>query len=228
MLESREETLKRLTTRLENSLGATGTTWVEKVQSLEPLLPAVLIKQLLGLPKLDSDEFSKSVASVETQLGLFTRVSQAPTEPIWTEAQRTQARAKQDVSVGRIGNARPPLTSRLTWWLHDTRRAIPKRAYAISQKWRLPTSLIFGLGGGLLGWLLAGAGAAALGAFLFAGLGFMLFSETNLARIIWFGTRGLEFLLALFRGAILLILIILGLAVAALIAWLIARYWNTR
>ncbi len=228
MPDSRAETLHRLAARLEQSLGATGTTWAEKVSSLEPLLPAILIRQLLELPELADAAFDKAAASCRTQLGLFTRVVQAAPDQIWTESQRTEARAKQDVRVGRIGNTRPPLTSRLTWWLHDTRRAIPKRAHAISRRFWLPVSLIFALTGGLLGWFTAGAGAAGFGALLLAGLGLITFSEANLARVMWFGTRVLEWLLAFFRGALFVVLLLLGLALVALIVWLIARYWNAR
>jgi hypothetical protein len=229
-MSSQLETLQVLEKRLEQSLGAAGKTWAEKVSSLEKVLPAVLIKQLLALPQLSGETFTKSAESCQTQLALFARVTtQNPQEEIWSEAQRAEARAKQDVTLNRLGNTqKATVVMKLTWWLYDTRAAIPKKAYAMSRTWRFPMTMVFALIGGAAGWFSAGAGAAAFGVLILGTFGFILWSEHNLARSLWAQTRVLETLLALFRGAIVVFGIILGLGLLAVAAWLMARFWNAR
>ena len=89
-------------------------------------------------------------------------------------------------------------------------------------------TIMFALLGGALGWFLAGIGAAAFGVLLLGILGFVLWSESNLARSLWAQTRVLEILLAVFRGAIVMVGILFGLAVVMIAAWLILKFWNTR
>ncbi len=229
-MPSQSETLQAIEKRLEQSLGAVGKTWAEKVSSLESGLPLVLIKQLLSLPQQNGEAFTKSAESCQTQLALFARVASPMTsEAVWTESQRSAARAKQDVGIQRLGNnQKATVATKLAWWLHDTRTAIPKRAYAISRTWRLPMMMIYAAVGGAIGWFAAGIGAAIFGVLLLGTLGFILWSESNLARSMWAQTRVLEILLAVFRGAIVVVAIIFGLAVVAIAAWLIVRFWNTR
>jgi hypothetical protein len=229
-MSSQVETLQRLEKRLEQSLGATGKTWEEKVLSLEKVLPLVLIKQLQALPQLQDDAFIKSAESCRTQLALFAGNTK-PIEPeaVWTESQRVEARAKQDIGIKRLGNTqRPSVATKLTWWLHDTRAAIPKRAYAISRTWRIPLTVVFGLLGGVLGWFAAGIGAAAFGVLVLGTVGFVLWSENNLAKSMWAQTRLIEALVAVFRGAIVVVGILLGLLLVCAAAWLIAKFWNAR
>jgi hypothetical protein len=228
-METREAVLLRFEQRLEKSLGAKGKTWAEKVSSLEQVLPLALIKQLQVLPQQKGDDFLKNQLSIETQLGLFTRVQNQPQNAVWTEEQRSEARAKQDLGVKRLGNSqKTTIATKLTWWLHDTRTAIPKRAYAMSKGWRIPMTIILALLGGVLGWFMAGIGASALGALVLGTLGFILWSENNLAKSMWAQTRLLETLLAVFRGAIVVVGILILLVGASLLAWLIARFWNAR
>jgi hypothetical protein len=228
-MPSQLETLRAIEKRLEQSLGATGKTWAEKVSSLGSVLPLVLIKQLLSLPQQNGEAFIKSAESCQTQLALFARNAHPiAQEAVWTESQRSEARAKQDVGVQRLGSQKITVATKLAWWLHDTRAAIPKRAYALSQTWRIPMTIVFALLGRALGWFLAGIGAAAFGVLLLGTLGFVLWSESNLARSLWAQTRVLEILLAVFRGAIVVVGIILGLALLSLAAWLIVRFWNAR
>lgn len=224
------ETLQRLEKRLEQSLGATGKTWAEKVSSLESVLPSVLIKQLLNLPQQSGDAFVKSAESCQTQLALFSRVANPiASEAVWTESQRAEARAKQDVGVKRLGNTqKTTFATKLMWWLHVTRAGIPKRAYGISRTWRLPMTLVYASVGGAIGWFAAGIGAAVFGVLTLGVLGYILWSESNLAKSMWLQTRILETLLALFRGAIVVFGVVLGLAVLCVAAWLIAQYWNAR
>ncbi len=223
------ETLQAIEKRLEQSLGAVGKTWAEKVSSLGSVLPLVLIKQLQALPQLGGDAFTKSADSCQTQLALFARVASPMTsEAVWTESQRSEARAKQDVGVQRLGSQKTTVATKLAWWLHDTRAAIPKRAYALSRTWRLPMMLVYAAVGGAIGWFAAGLGAAIFGVLLLGTLGFILWSENNLAKSMWAQTRVLEILLAVFRGAIVVFGIVLGLALLSLAAWLIVRFWNAR
>ncbi len=228
-MPSQLETLQAIEKRLEQSLGAVGKTWAEKVSSLESVLPLVLIKQLQALPQQSGEVFTKSADSCQTQLALFARNAHPiAQEGVWTESQRIEARAKQDVRVQRLGSQKTTVATKLAWWLHDTRAAIPKRAYGISQTWRIPMTIVLALVGGVLGWFLAGIGAAAFGVLLLGTLGFVFWSENNLARSMWAQTRVLEILLAVFRGAIVVVGFIFGLAVVAIAAWLIVRFWNAR
>ena len=226
---SQSETLQAIEKRLEQSLGATGKTWAEKVSSLGSVLPLVLIKQLLSLPQQNGEAFIKSAESCQTQLALFARNAHPiAQEAVWTESQRSEARAKQDVGVQRLGSQKTTVATKLAWWLHDTRAAIPKRAYSISRAWRLPMTMVYAMVGGAIGWFAVGIGAAVFGALVLGVMGFVLWSESNLAKSMWFQTRVLEILLSVFRGAIVVIGVILGLVVLSVAAWLIARFWNAR
>jgi hypothetical protein len=229
MAESRKTGLHRVELRLEQSLGAKGKTWQEKVGSVEKTLPLALIHQLQQLPNLEGQAFESTLSSVDKQLKLFARASNAQTEAIWTEEQRTEARAKLDVNVNRIGQvAKTTLVSRLTWWLFETRRAIPQRAYSLSRTWRVPMTLVFAISGAAIGWFTFGLGAATMGGLTLGILGFILWSENNLARGMWVQTRAVELALAAFKGFILIATIVLFLVLVSAMAWLIAQYWNVR
>ncbi len=229
MAEAQKPGLLQVELRLERSFGAKGKTWQEKVSSVEKVLPLALIQQLQQLPQLEGQAFENALVSVNKQLGLFPRASNVHTEAIWTEAQRTEARAKLDVNINRIGNPhKTTLVSKLTWWLFETRRAIPQKAYTLSRTWRVPMTLLFAIGGAAIGWFTVGIGAAVMGAFTLGTLGFIVWSEGNLARGLWLQTRIVELALAVFRGFILIAAIIFFLVLASAMAWLIAQYWNVR
>ncbi len=227
---SQESQLQALQNSLEQRLGATGKTWSEIVSSLEKVLPAVLVKQLLALPQLEGELFSKSLESCQNQLALFARVEKpVQSEEIWDETRRAEARAKIDAAGNVITKLkRQTLTSRLAWWLHDTRANIPKRAYRISRTWRLPMTLVFAMGGAILGWFSVGLGAAVLGAVVVGVIGFVSYAEQNIAKSLWWQTRLLEEMLKLFRGLFWLVLVLLGLGLVALLVWFVLRNWNTR
>ncbi len=227
--EARDATLQRITQRLEKGFAAHGKTWLERIDSIEKKIPAGLVLQLRELPHLQAEAFTKSAALTFEQLELLSQRLEPEVSDVWTEAQRNEARAKPEVNVQRSRNTpRPNVASRLAWWLHDTRTGIPKRAYALSRRWRISVTLLFAVLGAVIGWLTFGLGAAAMMAAIAAMFAWLMWSENSLARGMWLQTRVVEWGFAFFRGSLLVMGILLLLIVASVTAWLIARYWNTR
>jgi hypothetical protein len=210
---TRDQALKTLEQRLETELGASGKTYLEKVHSLEKRLPAPFWKQLQDLPNLPDSQFSAKLSSSHKQVGLFAFTPNKPqTEPIWTEEQRAEARAK--IFEGKVGakTKRPSLNARLAWWFYDQKRAIPARAARLSH-WRWLAGLGFGLVGAFFGWSLAGLVLAGVSFVIWGVLGVWLFGEQMLARGLWVVVRLIE---GLWRGLPWLLL-----ALAGVLWWLL-------
>jgi hypothetical protein len=207
---TKAQALKALEQRLETELGASGKTYLEKVASLEKRLPAPLWKQLQDLPTLSESEFADKLSSSHKQIGLFAFTPNKPdTEAVWTEEQRTEARAK--ISEGKVGatTKRPSLGARVAWWFFDQKRAIPARAKRL-ERWRWLVALVLGVVGGFLGWSMAGLVLAGVSFVVWAGLAFWLGSEQPLARVLWGWVRLLEWLWRLLP--VLLLLAVAGVA----------------
>lgn len=226
---TRDEALKRIDQRLEQHFGAQGTTWAGRISSVEHFFPVPLVKQLQALPQMSGEPFMKNAISCLEQIALFIQTAQKnSSEPVWNEKKRSEARAAQSTPVSRLGAPKTAAATKLAWWLHDTRASIPKRAHAQSRVWRLPITFVCAVGGAALGWQMAGLGLALLNAIILGAIGFVLLSEANLARSIWTWTRVVEALFKVFRGAVFLVLWLLGVAAVGGLAWVIWRFWSVR
>jgi hypothetical protein len=202
----RDQALKILEQRLETELGAVGKTYLEKVKSLEKRLPAPFWKQLQDLPSVPDSEFTEKLSSSHKQVGLFGFTPNKPeTESLWTEAQRTEARAK--ISEGMVGakTKRLSFNARLAWWFYDQKRAIPARVARLSH-WRWLVGLGLGLVGAFLGWSLAGLGLAGVSFAVWGVLGVWIFGEQMLARVLWLWVRLLEWVWRVLPWLILVVL----------------------
>jgi hypothetical protein len=211
---TRQEAINALQQRLETELGAVGKTYPEKVGSLQQRLPAPLWKQLQDLPNLPDSEFAEKLSSSHKQIGLFAFTPNKPeTEPVWTEEQRAEARARISGGKLKAKTKHPTLNARVAWWFYDQKRAIPDRAMRLSrQRWLVGLGL--GLVGAFVGWSLAGLVLAVVSFVVWGALGWWLFGEQTLARVLWLGVRLLE---GLWRG--LPWLVLAGLAGA--VWWLV-------
>ncbi|MFN3266153.1 MAG: hypothetical protein ACK41E_04865 [Deinococcales bacterium] len=191
---TRREAMIALEQRLESELGATGKTYLEKIQSLESRLPKPLFLQLQALPTLSANEFEVKLVSSHKQIGFFARTPNVPPpERPWTEAERSEARAKIAQGSTNTRPKQPKLGTRVAWWCYDQKRAIPARAQRLS-RFRWLGALAFGAVGAFVGWSLRGQWLAAGSFVIWAALALWLLSEQNTAKGLWVGVRLLEIL----------------------------------
>jgi hypothetical protein len=204
---TRDQALQDLEQRLEKELGAVGKTYPEKVASLEKRLPAPLWLQLKSLPNLPEAKFASKLASSQTQIGLLAHNPNKPqAETPWTEAQRTEARAK----IGKPSqkSKRPSFLTKVAWWFYDQKRAIPQNAHRLS-RFRPFLALFLGLLGAWVGWSLAGIPLAVASFAIWFALFFWLMGEQTISKVLLLALRLLEFLWRSLPFIVLLALVIL-------------------
>ena len=224
-------TPKQLEVLLEAGFGAIGATFGEKVSSVEAKLPAPLVVQLRAVyatarqletgGTVDVSSYRRMLHSSAEQLELLARpqvasVPQAAAQP----AAPTKPRV--------TSKPRSPVPSRLAWWLFETRTRIPARAQHLSRTWRLPMAALGLLIGAGTGWIIAGVGGAIAGAVLLAGVLYLSYSETALARGLWAQTNAVAGFFALLRLLGTAALAVLGIVVVGLIVFFVMRFWNVR
>jgi hypothetical protein len=229
-----DPTPKQLEELLMTGFGASGASVTEKLTSVEARLPAPLIVQLKAVFAT-----ARQLETGETvDLGSYRRMLQSSAEQLELLAV-PRAKAALETAPSSPGKpvtnaksrgvqSRAPKPSRLKWWLHETRKAIPARAYRLSRTWRvLGTVLGLFIGAGV-GWLLSGIGGAIAGALGLAIIAFLSLSESALARGLWAQTNFVSGLFALLRLLGRAALAVLAIVLVGLIVFFVTRFWNVR
>jgi hypothetical protein len=228
-----DPTPKHLEELLVTGFGASGASVTEKLASIETRLPAPLVVQLRAVfatarqletgGTVDVSSYRRMLQSSAEQLELLALPRTKP--PLETVAQPQQP---VTITKPRAARSRAPKPSRLKWWLHETRKAIPARAYRLSRTWRVPGTLLGLLIGAGAGWLIAGVGGAIAGALALAIIAFFNLSESALARGLWAQTNVVSGFFALLRLLGRAALAVLAIVVVGLIVFFVTRFWNVR
>ena len=228
-------TPKQLEGLLETGFGATGATFNDKVSSVETKLPAPLVAQLRAVQAtvrqletggtVDLGAYSQLLGSAGEQLTLLARpqIAAVP-QPAAQPAAQPPAPSKPRVT----SQPRSPASSRLAWWLHDTRTRIPARAQHLSRTWRLPVTALGLATGAIAGWVIAGVGGAIALALVLAIIMYSSYSETALARSLWAQTNAVAGFFGLLRLLGTAALAVLGIVLVGLVVFFVTRLWNVR